>query len=358
MVLRFLFVCFALAMMASCTQIGPRSLPRDRFNYNTAIANSWKEQTLLNIVKIRYADMPLFVEVASVVSGYTLESSVNIGGRVSSSDTPQGDFLNLGAAGKFTDRPTITYAPITGSKFNESFMTPIPPKAILFLMQSGWQAEMIFPITVDAVNGRRSLLAAGDQSRAGDPEYYRVIELLQEIQRSGMSSMRIIKGDDQKETTVIFFSLDNMSPKIRDAVAELNSLLQLDPDTNEFSVAYGLIPKSNKEIALQTRSMLQIMITLATLIDVPETHVQEGSTLPTVFTPNQSEHQISKIISIHSSPEVPEKPFVSIQYRDHWFWIDENDFVSKRTFTFLMILFSLTESGGKSGLPLVTIPAG
>ncbi|NOR25796.1 MAG: hypothetical protein GQ542_15695, partial [Desulforhopalus sp.] len=97
MVLRFLFVCFALAMMASCTQIGPRSLPRDRFNYNTAIANSWEEQTLLNIVKIRYADMPLFVEVASVVSGYTLESSVNIGGRVSSSDTPQGDFLNLGA---------------------------------------------------------------------------------------------------------------------------------------------------------------------------------------------------------------------------------------------------------------------
>ena len=62
MVLRFLFVCFALAMMASCTQIGPRSLPRDRFNYNTAIANSWKEQTLLNIVKIRYADMPLYSE--------------------------------------------------------------------------------------------------------------------------------------------------------------------------------------------------------------------------------------------------------------------------------------------------------
>ena len=56
---------------------------RDRFNYNTAISDSWKEQTLLNIVKLRYADMPVFVAVTSVVSGYTLESSVDLGTRLS-----------------------------------------------------------------------------------------------------------------------------------------------------------------------------------------------------------------------------------------------------------------------------------
>ena len=55
-------------LVTGCTTIGPQSVERDRFDYNSAISNSWKEQTLLNIVKIRYADMPLFVEVASVVS--------------------------------------------------------------------------------------------------------------------------------------------------------------------------------------------------------------------------------------------------------------------------------------------------
>ncbi len=113
---RFLMTTVTILWLISCTQIGPQTVPRDRFDYNTAIVDSWKEQTLLNIVKLRYADMPLFVQVASVVSGYTLEGSVNLGGTVSSESAVQGDFLSLGTAGKYTDRPTITYAPITGSK--------------------------------------------------------------------------------------------------------------------------------------------------------------------------------------------------------------------------------------------------
>ena len=67
-----IFLLVLVMTLAGCSSIGPESVTRDRFDYNTAISDSWKEQTLLNIVKIRYADMPLFVEVASIVSGYTL----------------------------------------------------------------------------------------------------------------------------------------------------------------------------------------------------------------------------------------------------------------------------------------------
>jgi len=48
--------------------IGPKTMPCDRFDYNTAISDAWKEQTLVNVVKPRCADMPFFVEAASVVS--------------------------------------------------------------------------------------------------------------------------------------------------------------------------------------------------------------------------------------------------------------------------------------------------
>jgi len=172
-----LLIAAMLIFLSACTSIGPQTIPRDRFDYNTAIANSWKEQTLLNIVKLRYADMPLFVEVASIVSGYTLESSVSFGGtHVGSGNSVAGnEIFSLGGSGKFSDRPTITYAPITGKNFNKRFMTAIPPGAILFLMQSGWSVDLIFPLTINSINGLQSNIAAGANQRQGDSNYYRGI---------------------------------------------------------------------------------------------------------------------------------------------------------------------------------------
>ena len=356
--IRFLILIVIFVLLVGCSNIGPKTVTRDRFDYNTAISDSWKEQTLLNIVKLRYADMPLFVEVASIVSGYTLEGSVNLGGTVSSESAVQGDFLALGTAGKYTDRPTITYAPITGAKFNENFMTPIPPKSVLFLMQSGWPADMIFPIVVDSINGLRSRQAAGADQRLGDPEYYYLIALLRKIQKSGAVGMRIIKETEQRESTVMFFHRKNISADIVDALLEVDQLLGLDPDKQEIKVTYGLIPQGDHEIAMLTRSILQIMVNLATQIDVPYEHVSEGLTISSAPRPAGEEAKLKQNFTVRSGPDKPENAFTAVRYEDHWYWIEKNDFLSKRTFAFLMILFSLTETGGKEGLPLVTIPAG
>jgi len=347
-----------ILLITGCTHIGPQTVPRDRFDYNTAISDSWKEQTLLNIVKLRYADMPLFVEVASIVSGYTLEGSVSLGGTVSSTTAVQGDFLSLGTSGKYTDRPTITYAPITGAKFNESFMTPIPPKTVLFMLQSGWPADMIYPIVVDSINGLRSRQNAGADQRLGDPEYYYLVALLRKIQKSGAIGMRIIKETDQKETTVLFFHRKNISTDIAEARMEMIQLLGLDPKKQEIKVTYGLIPQVDNEIAMLTRSIMQIMNDLATQIDVPSEHVSDGLTLDSFPPPVGDEAKLKQLIQVRTGPDKPENAYTAIKYEDHWFWIEKSDFRSKRTFSFLMILFSLTETGGKEGLPLVTIPAG
>jgi len=63
--------------VAACTSIGPGTVPHDRVDYASAIGNSWKEQTLLNIVKLRYGDMPIFLEVAQVIAGYQLQSALS-----------------------------------------------------------------------------------------------------------------------------------------------------------------------------------------------------------------------------------------------------------------------------------------
>lgn len=351
---RQIVIAIIVLFLSGCTHIGPTTVARDRFDYNTAISDSWKEQTLLNIVKIRYIDMPLFVDVASIVSGYTLQSSVNLNAQASSEGAIQGDFASLGTSGTFIDRPTITYTPITGQQFNKSFMTPIPPGAILFMVQSGWPADLIYSLTVDSINGLRGQVSGGMNARPSDPGFTRIVQLFRKIQQSGAIGMRIIKGGDQKETMVMFFHRKNIPPEIQGALKEVSTLLGLQPAIQEVKVGYGLIQKDDTEIAMLTRSMMQIMVELAGQINVPQEHITEGRTIPSKFLGDED----SYLIRINNSREKPENAFVAIKYRNHWFYIDDRDLISKRTFTFLMILFSVTETGGTEGLPLVTIPAG
>jgi hypothetical protein len=348
-----MIIAITVLFLSGCTHLGPKTIPRDRFDYNTAMANSWKEQTLLNIIKIRYVDMPVFVDVASIVSGYTLEGSVNLSGTFFEKNASPGDFLSLGTATKFIDRPTITYVPITGQQFNKSFMTPIPPVAILFLVQSGWPADLIYKVTVDSVNGLQGRVSAGSNARKGDPRFFRMVELMRKIQKSGLVGMRINKDKDDRESTLMFFYQENISPEISNTLDELGTLLGLRKGLGEIKVEYGLIPKDDTEITMLTRSMLQIMIELAAQVTVPQEHIDEHRTVPSIQGTGDD-----YLVRINHSKEKPENGFVAVRYRDYWFYIDDRDLISKRTFAFLMILFSVMETGGREGLPLVTIPAG
>jgi hypothetical protein len=58
------------------------------------------------------------------------------------------------------------------------------------------------------------------------------------------------------------------------------------------------------------------------------------------------------------SGQDPGDPFAAVHYREEWYWIDDKDFASKRLFSFIMFLFTLTETDAKQAAPVITIPAG
>ena len=357
-----IFIALIVALLPACTTIGPQTVARDRFDYNTAISDSWKEQTLLNIVKLRYADMPLFVEVASIVSGYTLESSVNLSARIFDGGSPEAfgttNSATVGGSGKYTDRPTITYSPITGGQFNKTFMTPIPPSSVLFLLQAGWPAELVLPITVEAINGQRAQRSIGFRAGGGEASFYRIVELFAELQRGGAMGMRVKKQGSLSDSTVIVIRRENVAPEIRAASKELAELLGIDPHAGEYTISFGEVARGDRELAILTRSTLAIMVEMAGQVRVPAPHIADGRTIPSLADREAGNLEVRRFVDIHSGTDRPADAFVAVRYRDHWFWIDDRDFESKRTFAYLMLLFSLTESGGKEGLPLVTIPAG
>lgn len=155
----------------------------------------------------------------------------------------------------------------------------------------------------------------------------------------------------------MFFHRQTPSPEMQADLDEAERLLGLQPQLREANISYGFISRNDREIALLTRSMLQIMINLATRIDVPDEHVARGVTVPAIDGGDAGLPQTGPLLRVRYSKGRPANGLTAVQYRDYWFWIDDADFRSKRTFAFLMILFSLTETGGTEGLPLVTIPA-
>lgn len=103
----------AVGLTIAAYGIGAPAVQRDHFDYNMAIAQSWKDQMLLNVVKLRYVDTPAFLDVASVISQYELEAGVAAGAAFSSGP----DVLSLGGDARYIERPTITFIPLSGGKF-------------------------------------------------------------------------------------------------------------------------------------------------------------------------------------------------------------------------------------------------
>jgi hypothetical protein len=345
----------AVALFTGCVHIGPKTIPLDRFDYSAAVADSWKQQTLLNIVKMRYMDLPVFVDVSSIVSGYSLQTGMSLGGTVSSDGAIQGNFASAGAHAVYTDRPTITYVPLTGQKFLHGLVTPIDPRNIFFMLQSGYAADFLLGLTVESLNGVRNRSTAGGVAREADPEFSRALKLLREIQIAGAVGMRVEEDKAKGSTAVLFFRREDVSADVVEKAAEIRRLLKLVPDQQKFVLTYSPSRGAENELSVNSRSMMQIMGAFASYLDVPEAHLKDHSATPAFE--HLAGDERSDGVQIHSGKDKPVSAFAAVRYRDYWYWIDEGDWQTKRALTAVMFFFTLAETGSNEHLPVITIPA-
>lgn len=352
---QFCLYLAAAGLITGCTHFGPKTIPADRFDYSSSIADSWKQQTLLNIVKLRYMDLPVFVDVSSIVSGYSMQTGVSVNGTLSTENALQGNYVAAGGQAIYTERPTITYTPLTGEKFLRGLITPIDPKNIFFMLQAGYPADFLLGLTVESLNGVRNRSTAAGAVREADPEFVRALELMRQVQAAGAIGMRVEEDKTKAATGVMFFRRDDVTPDIAEKAGEVRRLLKLTPDQQKFNLVYSPVRGTDNELAVNSRSMLQILSAFASYLDVPEADLKAHRAVPSLeHLPPQDRQDV---VRIHSGKQKPLNPYAAVHYRDSWFWVDDGDFQTKRALVAVMFFFTLAETGSPERLPLITIPA-
>ena len=341
-------VVFTL-ILVSCSSIGPRTLDRDQLDYGRSVGDNWKNQMLANLVKLRYVDMPVFVDVGQIVSGYSLETLVRAEAGFGSSFTG-GDAQGIGATGRYTDRPTITYMPKTGEDYLRSLLEPVEPRAVLSLILAGYDSHMLFTWAVESINGMRNYSLAGQAPRRADPEFLEFADILRSLQLESAINFELENDPETDHDIILTFERVQETEKVRALRARLSELTDLDPGLQTYRVLYAPFAPDRATLALQTRSILQMMGAMSGFIDIPEariTHAIKGYEFR-----SQSEWPFH----VWSGPDRPEESFAQIKYQGYWYWIRNDDLKSKLVFTLMLFLTTLTNYAGGGQAPVLTIP--
>lgn len=348
-VFKNLVVICICTLLAACSSYGPKSMDRDQLDYGNSIGDNWKNQMLANIVKMRYLDMPVFVDVGAIVSGYSLSTTVN--GRVGLNDSfSSGNTSGLGASGTYTDRPTITYMPKTGDDYLRAILEPVEPKNLLALIQAGYSSELLFTWAVESISGVHNWPAKASNSRTADPEFLEFVNLMQELQELGAVGFEIRTDPGSGDQVIFTLNKMGLSESTQEKSRRVSEIIGLDENREQYRVIYAPFRTDSDTLTIQTRSVLQMLGAMAGFINVPPelaTHATPGHTVSA---------GARRPFNVHSGKDRPEESFAAVEYNDYWYWIENSDMGSKGVFTLMLFITTLTNTQGTAKAPVLTIP--
>jgi len=280
-----LLVVAALVLITGCAAQGAKRVPADRFDYNAAIAQSTREQILLNIVRSRYLEVPVFLTISSVLTQYEYDRSVGLGAilEFGSGTTDRGTGeANL----RFSERPTITYLPVEGQKFSAHLLSDIPYEFIFAAAQAGFPVDIFMRIGLQRL-GAVENMSFGEVPATGYIDsktqiesdfkklkrFERMIELIFILSDSEVIEIQHIEEDGQSESYLLI--AEKIPEDLRPRLCELRQLIGLT-NSNRFRITDRVTNLKDDEISIQTRSVMAMMEFMARGVEVPLEHLEDG----------------------------------------------------------------------------------
>jgi len=353
----FTIICSTIG----CFNIGPHAMQHEWLKYNNVISNIEDQQNLLNLVKLRYNDSPKMLAVTNINSqlllgtedsGFDYTAIEGSGGL--------GDIFNFTLFPKYEDKPTITYQPLQGEKFVKSMLEQISLDVLLLLNNSGWSVERIFRLCVQDINGIRNAPGASGPTPDYAPEYKEfltVAKLMRTLQKSNLSNVEYELVDGK---STLAFSLAKEALELSET-HKLVEMLRLTPGRTEYPIRMNDVDHNPNLIRLRTRSVMGILYLLSQSVEVPQEDVEKGKLTTTKYAdgrPFYWSNLFSSLFQIKSSSDKPSDAFVSIKYRGSWFYIDDTDVESKRTYALFSQIFAIQAGKIEVERPTLTLPIG
>ena len=344
MLLKFkYFAVLSLVIISSiflgCTKYGPGFLQSERSQYNQAIQKTNDEQLILNLVRLKYHDSPLFMEVSNIASRFTFQNDISI--------TTQ---LQAGAKGIFTpdagtfveERPTVSYSPLHGENFVKSVLTAVSLKTIALLFHSGWSIERVFKVCLQRIDKLKNAPSASGPTPKIAPKtkkFFQAVKYLQKLQVQGGLNLAYRVSDGEPQLVI------HISEAFKNSQPANQFARSINATVGKASYVFETPSMKDKQSTdIVTRSLLGIMFYLSQAVEVPEPDLEEGKVVVTK-TDNGEVFNWTEItgglLRIHNSLNRPEDARLLIFYRNYWFYINDSDLTSKSTFSLLAQIYAL-----------------
>jgi hypothetical protein len=394
--------------------VGPSLYQASFDDYNDAIRKTADGQMLANLVRMRYYESPVFLQVASVSTNFTVSGSAGASATLNESASNN---YGLNAGGGYSESPTITFSLPESREYYGRLMAPLSANQITMLIEAGFDSEMIMRTAVRRINRLENLkidYSSYPRAPRSYSEFCEVFTLLKKLSFEGLAEFGPGLGTSVWSTPVAVINHGNLSDvallatgvlaqytaggellqnenkewqlhtfsrrlSIRFSPDAINSpdaqrlreLLNLDPDRSSFPIldleltgiekgrAYAgqspaaLDPKAIwPEIGLQGRSMMEIMQISSTDVQIPDAHIKEGF----AFVDSSPTRDRDDVLFVIKSSKDEPSAILRIKYRDYWFYIEDNDLESREAFALIDALFAVTGGTVPGANPILTLP--
>jgi hypothetical protein len=400
-----------VAVLALCAGtsgcVGPKAIRYTRMRYNEVVRDTNDEQLLMNIVRLRYADSPVIIDLPMITSQFEMAGRGNyLGGYGNQTKGPAS--LGYGEL-SLRDTPTLSYHPREGREIAKSLLTPLSSD-LFIVVNAGANIEQLLLMTINDINDLPNAPRATTlipKVPEDNSEFLRGIQLLESLRDRDATELAFGTNEESEgasepipKSAVRAGDLLNAARdgyvyrkqgagqvallkrekelflRVRDPyvnspeMQEVARIFRVEPGLSKYRIKSELTEEVNEKLPkalgndtfyMNLRSIIQIMTFLSKGVCVPEEHIQ-ARIVPMTPGPDGRPYDWTRITAgnfrVHAQKHRPRDAEVAVHYRGYWFSIARDDVNSRAMLAILEILFALQESEGKSMAPLLTLPLG